>query len=303
MSKKRIILVFAVFMVVSLGAAFAQTSMSGYELRLCELINIERTKNNLPPFVLHNNLASVARLHSDDMCRNDFLQFTGSDGANASQMIKRNGITNVVSSNMFVTGTSNTPEQKVAEWMNSSSYRSIILNANYNHIGVGIVQRPAGSGARYANYWTILFIDNFPDMTPYEIRAFEMRVLELTNIERAKHNLPPLIWHDGLADVARAHSNDLMRNNMRGHVGSDGASASERVTRAGITDVRYGGENCDYHRRTPEAAVASWMNSPSHRDNILRSNITHLGVGLVQRTEDSGADWVTYWTQVFGVSR
>ena len=33
----------------------------------------------------------------------------------------------------------------------------------------------------------------------------ERRVVELINIERAREGLAPLVWHDTLASVARAH--------------------------------------------------------------------------------------------------
>jgi uncharacterized protein YkwD len=146
----------------------------------------------------------------------------------------------------------------------------------------------------------ILVINNAqptPTPTPIDIFAFERRVLELVNIERANHGLNPLIWHTGLANIARAHSEDMARNNMTGHTGSDGSSPRDRVTRVGITDVRYTGENAYASPSTPEAAVQGWMNSPGHRDNILNPNHTHLGVGLAYIP---GSQWTFYWTQLFG---
>jgi uncharacterized protein YkwD len=41
------------------------------------------------------------------------------------------------------------------------------------------------------------------------------------------------------------------------------------------------------------------MNSPGHRENILRLDSTHLGVGLAQRPEGSRASQPIYWTQKF----
>ncbi|MDR0273226.1 MAG: CAP domain-containing protein, partial [Clostridiales bacterium] len=133
--------------------------------------------------------------------------------------------------------------------------------------------------------------------TPINISSYERRVLELVNIERANNGLNPLAWHDGLANVARAHSEDLARNNMTGHTGSDGSSPGERITRAGITDVSFSGENAYAGPSTSEAAVIGWMNSPGHRDNILNPNHTHLGVGVAHVP---GSTFGFYWTQKFG---
>jgi len=110
------------------------------------------------------------------------------------------------------------------------------------------------------------------------VSDFERRVFELTNAERANHGLPPLIWDSALADLARAHSIDIARNNIFGHVSSDGTTFGGRLTRAGIPH-RGAAENVG-GRNTPEATVAGWMNSPGHRANILNGNMTHLGVGF-----------------------
>jgi uncharacterized protein YkwD len=119
---------------------------------------------------------------------------------------------------------------------------------------------------------------------------FEMRVFELTNIERVNNGLPPLAWHNGLADIARTHSEDLMRNGIGWHIGSDGSNPIERLNRADIPNMSFRAENVAYGQPTPERVVETWMNSEGHRANILIDKATHLGVGFVG----------PYWTQVFG---
>ena len=140
-------------------------------------------------------------------------------------------------------------------------------------------------------------------MTESEVRAFEMSVFELTNIERINHGVRPLIWHETLASAARAHSADLMRNDIRGHTGSDGSTVRQRMERAGISNISGWSENISYGRRTPEAVVEGWMNSPGHRANILNAARTHLGVGFVQRPGGSTAQFLTYCTQKFATFR
>jgi len=288
----------SVFLALSLfGTAclFAQTAL---ERRTVELINIERANHGLSPLIWHNTLASIARAHSEDMLRNNFVSAAGSDGSNAAQRIRQGGITNTIGgANSLVYGGADTPEQRVERWINS--YPSTILHEERSHIGIGIVQRPAGSTANNSAYWTLLVINVPVQLSPSEMRAFEYRVFELTNIERANHGLPPLIWNDTLSGAARAHGDDLMRNDMRGHVGSDGSSARQRMERAGITNGRNFSENVSYNHRTPEAVVAEWMNSPGHRANILNENNTHLGVGLAQRQEGINSQYATYCVQKF----
>ena len=281
--------------------AFAQSSPQpnpAYEQRVVELINSERGKQGLPPLMRHDTLTSIARAHSEDMLRRNSVSATGSDGSSGLERIRQGGITNSFGQNTLVYGGGDTPEQRVATWMNSS--RSTILHEERSHIGIGIVQRPAGSNARSSAYWTLVLINMPPEPAPSETRAFELRVFELTNREREKQGIPPLIWHDTLSDAARAHAEDLTRNNMGGHTGSDGSSPSQRMERAGITNRRQSGENVARGQRTPEAVLASWMSSPGHRANILNVNYTHLGVGFVQWLEGiSDQNNAYHWVQKF----
>ena len=114
------------------------------------------------------------------------------------------------------------------------------------------------------------------------IYYFENEVIRLINIERTNHGASPLQRHEELVLVARAHSEDLLRHNITsgGHTGTDGSSPAERVHRAGI-ESRGTSENLHYLSRTatPENVVQGWMNSPSHRNNLLHAEWTHIGLG------------------------
>ena len=124
---------------------------------------------------------------------------------------------------------------------------------------------------------------------------YERKIFDLTNIERHKHGLGPLIWSDALANAARAHSADLAKNNLFSHTGSDGSSPEQRVHK--VSTIRFAGENISGGRNSPEAAIRDWMASPGHRDNILSKNAVYLGVGAVYA---AFTRYRFYVTQVFG---
>ena len=110
--------------------------------------------------------------------------------------------------------------------------------------------------------------------------AFELRVFELTNVERVKEGLPRLKWDNGLAAVARAHSEDMAQNGYFAHTSPDGSSTLiSRLAKAGIK-YSSAAENICGGRSTPEATVKAWMDSPGHKANILDGALTHLGVGV-----------------------
>ena len=137
--------------------------------------------------------------------------------------------------------------------------------------------------------------DNYKINKPPEANEFEWEVFKLTNIERVNRGLAPFEWHTVLASVARGHSEDMADNNFMDHTGSDGSSPFDRMSRAGIL-YSSAAENVAAGYQTPEDVVAGWMASEGHRNNILNSGLTHLGVGYAY---NSGSYYRHYWTQAF----
>lgn len=110
-----------------------------------------------------------------------------------------------------------------------------------------------------------------------------LRVLDLTNAQRSLAGLEPLTFSGLLSEAAVAHCQDMENNGFFSHTGSDGSDAGIRITRTGYQWSAYG-ENIAQGFTTPEDVVNAWMNSPHHRENILNSQFTQLGVGVVDDT-------------------
>ncbi|WP_423407095.1 CAP domain-containing protein [Heyndrickxia sp. MSNUG] len=122
------------------------------------------------------------------------------------------------------------------------------------------------------------------------VSAYEQKVVELTNQERAKNGLKPLALDTALSKVAREKSRDMQSKGYFSHTSPTYGSPFDMMKKFGIT-YRSAGENIAMGQPTPEAVVKAWMNSEGHRANILNSGYTHIGVGHVA----SG----NYWTQMF----
>ena len=130
--------------------------------------------------------------------------------------------------------------------------------------------------------------------------TFAERVIELTNAERAKVGLPPLISDPALNAAAQGHSQDMATNNFYNHTGSDGSSSRDRMVRAGYAPISVSAENIMVWSSTPEEVMAAWMESPDHRANILYPYLQHIGVGYVYDAYDTyGFPYYHYWTQDF----
>jgi len=115
----------------------------------------------------------------------------------------------------------------------------------------------------------------------------EQRLVDLTNEHRGRVGLRPLDLEAGLSAAARRHSEDMLRRRFFAHVNPDGQTPADRVARIPGLVAGGVGENIwmwSGPSRPPSdvlvgQAVAEWMASPPHRQNILRPGYTRLGVG------------------------
>ena len=122
------------------------------------------------------------------------------------------------------------------------------------------------------------------------VSAFEQKVVQLTNEERAKQGLAPLQLDTNLSKVAREKSKDMQTQNYFSHTSPTYGSPFEMMNQFGIS-YKSAGENIAMGQRSPEEVVNAWMNSPGHRANIMNASFTHIGVGHVEQGN--------YWTQMF----
>lgn len=151
---------------------------------------------------------------------------------------------------------------------------------------------PAGSRSSYS--------ESVPRTSEKLHTALAREVLLLTNVERARHGLPPLLHHPDLEKAAIDHSREMRTRNYFSHTSPvpDRATPRLRVNKYGL-NPRMVAENiyeCTGFdiQDTVRIAVDAFINSPGHRENILSTFATHIGIGFV---EVNGTVSVT---QVFG---
>ena len=115
------------------------------------------------------------------------------------------------------------------------------------------------------------------------------KVLELVNKERAAEGLSPLILDTALTEAAmqRAAECAVRYDHDRP------TDESCFTILDGILPDGSAAENIAYGYGSAEAVMQGWMDSSGHRSNILRSNMTHIGVGMAQ------VNGVNFWVQLF----
>jgi uncharacterized protein YkwD len=108
----------------------------------------------------------------------------------------------------------------------------------------------------------------------------------LLNAKRRAHALAPLRLSPKLARAARRHSRDMVGHRYFTHDSRSGAPFTARIAATGWMRGRDGwsvGENLAWGggpRAAPEAIVAAWMGSSSHRRNILDRSFLMIGIGI-----------------------
>jgi uncharacterized protein YkwD len=133
------------------------------------------------------------------------------------------------------------------------------------------------------------------DVKKDDLADAEKKLLELTNVERAKEDLKPLGWSPLLAKVARGHAANMAKQKKEVHI-LDGKTPYDRIRAAGYVYYR-AGENVgsmtpDF---TPADLIKAWMGSKGHRENIMQGDYQELGVGAALDEEGR-----IYFAQVFG---
>ena len=107
----------------------------------------------------------------------------------------------------------------------------------------------------------------------------EKRFAQLINGARSATNLQ---LDPELSKAAKVHTKEMVRANSLHHTPSD-------VLRRRVTNWVELGENVGVGS-TVTSLHQAFMNSPAHRDNIVRSSYRYVGVGVVK---DDGRMWVT----------
>ncbi len=118
-------------------------------------------------------------------------------------------------------------------------------------------------------------------------------VLRLSNEERAKRKLQPLLFREDLNEVANAKAVDIAVKKYFSHRSPTYGSPFDFLKRLGIS-YRYAGENLAKGQSSAQEVVKDWMRSPGHRKNILFKDYSHIGIGVYPINQTSFV-----WTQLF----
>jgi uncharacterized YkwD family protein len=107
--------------------------------------------------------------------------------------------------------------------------------------------------------------------------TFASQVITLVNQERAKAGLQAVSSDSALTAMALDKAKDMYNSNYFDHNSPKYGSPFNMMTSYGIS-YTYAGENIAKGQKDPQEVMTAWMNSTGHRDNILNSHFTKIGV-------------------------
>jgi len=137
----------------------------------------------------------------------------------------------------------------------------------------------------------------FPQVLGYATDIHVEQLLSLTNTKREASGLPTLTINSQLSQAAAKKAQDMFSNGYWAHMSPNGRSPWDFIVESGY---RYSvaGENLAKNFSNSQGVVDAWMASPTHRDNILKSNYRDIGFAVVNGVLNG--EETTLVVQMFG---
>ncbi len=138
---------------------------------------------------------------------------------------------------------------------------------------------------------------SFSNATLGSANRVEARAFELMNAQRVASGLQSLQWDEQIVALARTHSESMAEGKYFSHRDPNGGFVDSRAAKLGIFNWMAIGENIAFMKGYDDPAsmaVEKWMQSTSHKKNILSSQWRESAIGVAV-----AADGSIYFTQVF----
>ena len=134
----------------------------------------------------------------------------------------------------------------------------------------------------------------------YATAISDTEIVNFTNDQRLKHGVLPVKQDAQLNQAAFMKGQDMFKNQYWAHVSQTGVQPWGFITSSGYV-YAYAGENLARDFGDSRSVVEAWMDSPTHKENILNSHYKDIGVAVVNGVLD-GVE-TTLVIQEFGQRR
>ena len=108
-------------------------------------------------------------------------------------------------------------------------------------------------------------------------------LIDLTNSKRQEQGLPALAVNQTLVQVAQQKAADMIAKNYWAHTSPDGLTPWTFFKSANYKYL-YAGENLARDFSDSTSVVNAWMNSSTHRENIVSNRYREIGIAVIHDT-------------------
>jgi len=119
-----------------------------------------------------------------------------------------------------------------------------------------------------------------PGILGYASNINSSDLLSQTNKKRAELGLLGLKTNDRLAQAAQKKAQHMFKEDYWAHVSPNGTEPWDFILGEGY-DYIYAGENLAKNFANSKDVVQAWVNSPSHKQNLMNKNYTDVGFAVV----------------------
>lgn len=127
--------------------------------------------------------------------------------------------------------------------------------------------------------------------------VYPATIVTLTNQDRSEQGLTPLAINPTLQAAAVLKANDMVANNYFAHTSPAGINPWHWFAQVGYKFL-YAGENLAVNFNESGDVETAWLNSPTHRANVLSPHYTEMGVAVAQGSYKG--NYTTYVVELFG---
>lgn len=147
-----------------------------------------------------------------------------------------------------------------------------------------------------------LFISGYTPQRATLAYATEMNhqtLLNATNTQRSNFNRGSLTLNNKLNGAAQAKADDMVSRNYWSHNTPDGQEPWVFINRVNY-DYQKAGENLAYGFVSSSETINGWMNSPTHKENLLDSEFTEVGFGFANSDNFNNSGEETIVVAMYG---
>ena len=133
----------------------------------------------------------------------------------------------------------------------------------------------------------------------YATEMSSSALLSATNSQRTNNSRSSLTINQQLTSAAQAKANDMVARNYWSHNTPDGQQPWVFVSNAGYKYTK-AGENLAYGFATSSDTVIGWMNSATHKANLLDSAFSEVGFGIANGSDYNQSGQETVVVAMYG---